>query len=36
MKNMQETRLCTRWELESNPKEEPGRETHADSTQTLR
>jgi hypothetical protein len=26
MKNMQEKQLCTRWELESNPKEEPGRQ----------
>jgi hypothetical protein len=24
MKNMQEMQLCTRWELESNPKEELG------------
>jgi hypothetical protein len=34
MKNMQETWLCTRWELESNPK--GAGSTHADSTQTLR
>jgi hypothetical protein len=26
MKNMQETQLCTWWELELNPKEEPGRQ----------